>query len=88
MWKWIGYLLLTMTTTTKIETNAEKNTITLENSDGIRVELSPEIDERVVECIDGKIFATDEDAAEELAAYIRLWTFPEARALGCAVVFW
>lgn len=56
--------------------------------DTLTLEFSRETDKRVFGAEDGKLWANTEGYAEELAGEIRAWGVSEARALGCAVVFW
>lgn len=66
----------------------ENRTLVIDCANGTHLEYSEKTESRCVEVIDGKIFTTTEEAAEELASEMRAWGVSEARALGYAVVFW
>jgi len=76
-----------MDITTHTDAN-ENRKIVIDLADGIHLEYSPETEPRCVEVIDGKIFTTTQEAAEELASEMRAWGVKPARPLGFAVVFW
>jgi len=68
-----------------ITTSEDTLTITGQH---LRLVYSSKTDERVECAIDGKVWARDAVAAEELAREMRAWGVSIARAYGNAVVFW
>ena len=71
-------------------TTAE-NTLRTVLANGIKIELAPRFDRRVVEVVDGKAFTRSAKAAREIASEINAWACSSqevAWQLGNAVVFW
>lgn len=66
----------------------ESDACHITTADGNSLVYRPDFEPRMVEAIDDKIFTVSEQAADEMASELHAWGVPEARSLGCAVVFW
>lgn len=71
-----------------VSNSRETLVLTVSCANGNRLEYSEETDARIVEVIDGKVWCSDDDTACELESEMRAAGLSEARAFGCAVVFW